>query len=152
MPATIVPTTFNQVKNLIAQLDNRIYHTKELLDDEPNQIETLKDNGNIVGFGVHKRVKGQELINYTNENYLDEDAPPTSFYNDVDPNASYVWIEILDIIDSDQKKGYGRDYVDWVKAQYPNQRIYVYPIKTVEFWYKQKFVSIGNDTEWVRYI
>lgn len=80
------------------------------------------------------------------EKYLERD-----FYLDIQNQRDYVFIEALDVLKEHEGKGYAAFFINWLKAKYPNKRLYVYTLdKSRNFWFKQDFEVLGS-TVWMSF-
>jgi len=134
------------------------YHANELsqkpLEDLPPYIHLIEVDGNLAGYGVvWELASPKELIQKAEQYYFREDEKylQKDFYIEIKNSKNFIFIEALDILKDFEGKGYAKYFVNWLKEQYPNKRMYVYSIdKSQNFWFKQDFEVLGK-TPWMTF-
>lgn len=155
---TITTKPFNaEVQSQLANIHDT-YHAHELsekpLSDLPPQIHLIEVDGELAGYGVvWELTSPRELIQHAERYYFSDDEKymQKDFYIEIKNSKNFIFIEALDILKDYEGKGYAKHFVNWLKEQYPNKRMYVYSIdKSQNFWYKQSFEVLGK-TAWMTY-
>jgi len=134
------------------------YHAGELskreLSERPDDIHIIKEDGQMVGYGViWEYNSGKQLIQKAEKDYFSDDEKylEKDFYIEIKNQSDYIFIEALDVLKEFERKGYAAFFVNWLKEKYPNKTMFVYTLdKTRNFWYKQGFQALGR-TVWMTY-
>lgn len=134
------------------------YHAPELSKREkseiPEQIHIIEAEDAMVGYGVvWEYENGKQLIKKAEKDYFSDDEKylEKDFYIDIKNKKDFIFIEALDVLKEFESKGYAAFFVNWLKAKYPNKRMYVYSLeKSRNFWFKQDFEVLGS-TVWMTF-
>lgn len=134
------------------------YHARELSTKEiaklPEEIYVIEADDNMAGYGVVWTYEnGKQLIQKAEQDYFSAEDRylEKDFYIDLKNKKKIVFIEALDVLKEYERKGYAKFFVEYLKAKYPNQKMYVYSMdKSRNFWYKQGFEIVGS-TLWMSY-
>lgn len=154
----ITAKPFDQaMQNVLSELHSG-YHAGELSrkdrSDLPEHIYLIEDDDTMVGYAViWEYQNGKQLIHKAERDYFaaDEKYLERDFYLDIQNQRDYVFIEALDVLKEHEGKGYAAFFINWLKAKYPNKRLYVYTLdKSRNFWFKQDFEVLGS-TVWMSY-
>lgn len=157
MPAIIAKPLDQEMQTELSELTSG-YHAGELSSKEkselPEEIYVIEAEDTMVGYGVvWEYDSGKQLIQKAEKDYFsaDEKYLETDFYIDIKNKKDFIFIEALDVLKDFEGKGYGAFFINWLKAKYPNKKIYVYSLeKSKNFWYKQGFEVLGN-TVWMTF-
>lgn len=157
MPTITARLLDQDMQGILGELTSG-YHAGELskreIPAEPDPIYIIEDKDQMVGYGVvWEYESGKKLIHKAEQDYFnpDEKYLERDFYLDIMNKTDIVFIEALDVLKEHEGNGYAAFFIDWVKAKYPNKRIYVYTIdKSRNFWFKQDFEAVGS-TIWMSY-
>ncbi|MWV47165.1 GCN5 family acetyltransferase [Paenibacillus sp. HJL G12] len=155
---TIIAKPFDPDMQQVLSEITTAYHAGELSAKEPSElpeeIYTIEAEDTMVGYGVvWEYHNGKQLIQKAERDYFsaDERYLEKDFYIDIKSQRDFVFIEALDVLKEFEKRGYAASFVNWLKAKYPNKRMYVYTLdKSRNFWFKQDFEVLGN-TPWMTY-
>ncbi|WP_424766969.1 GNAT family N-acetyltransferase [Paenibacillus sp. sgz302251] len=155
---TINAKPFDQEMQTILSELMSSYHAGELskkdISDIPEDIFIIEDENKMVGFGViWEYDSGKQLIQKAEKDYFSDDEKylEKDFYIDIKNKTDFIFIEALDVLKEFEGKGYAALFVNWLKAKYPNKKMYVYTLdKSRNFWFKQGFEVLGN-TVWMTY-
>lgn len=155
---TITAKPFDQDMKTILSEINTSYHAAELSKKDssalPEEIYLIEDEDHMVGYGVVWEYKsGRQLVHKAETDYFKDDEKylEKDFYTDISGRRDIIFIEALDVLKEYEKKGYAKFFVNWLKAKYPNKKIYVYSLdKTRNFWFKQDFEVLGT-TPWMTF-
>lgn len=134
------------------------YHAPELSKRDrseiPEQIYMIEAEDAMVGYGVvWEYENGKQLIKKAEKDYFSDDEKylEKDFYIDIKNKKDFIFIEALDVLKESESKGYAAFFVNWLKAKYPNKRMYVYSLeKSRNFWFKQDFEVLGS-TVWMTF-
>lgn len=134
------------------------YHAPELSKRDrpeiPEQIYMIEAEDAMVGYGVvWEYENGKQLIKKAEKDYFSDDEKylERDFYIDIKNKKDFIFIEALDVLKEFESKGYAAFFVNWLKAKYPNKRMYVYSLeKSRNFWFKQDFEVLGS-TVWMTF-
>ncbi|MEV5029586.1 GCN5 family acetyltransferase [Paenibacillus sp. LPE1-1-1.1] len=134
------------------------YHAPELSKRDrseiPEQIYMIEAEDAMVGYGVvWEYENGKQLIKKAEKDYFSDDEKylEKDFYIDIKNKKDFIFIEALDVLKEFESKGYAAFFVNWLKAKYPNKRMYVYSLeKSRNFWFKQDFEVLGS-TVWMTF-
>ncbi|WP_419871482.1 GCN5 family acetyltransferase [Candidatus Pristimantibacillus sp. PTI5] len=134
------------------------YHAPELSKRDrseiPEQIYMIEAEDAMVGYGVvWEYENGKQLIKKAEKDYFSDDEKylEKDFYIDIKNKKDFIFIEALDVLKDFESKGYAAFFVNWLKAKYPNKRMYVYSLeKSRNFWFKQDFEVLGS-TVWMTF-
>ncbi|MBW7474795.1 GNAT family N-acetyltransferase [Paenibacillus oenotherae] len=155
---TIIAKPFDQdIQTQLGEIQSA-YHAAELSkkdkSDIPEEIYIIEAEGAMVGYGVvWEYDNGKPLIHKAEKDYFhaDEKYLEKDFYIAIKNETDFVFIEVLDVLKEHEGKGYAAYFINWLKAKYPNKKMYVYTLdKSRNFWYKQGFEVVG-DTIWMSY-
>lgn len=155
---TIIAKPFDQdMQTLLGEL-NSGYHAGELSRKDkselPEEIYMIEAETNMVGYGVvWEYDNGKQLIHKAEKDYFSDDEKylEKDFYIDIKNKTDFIFIEALDVLKEYEGKGYAAFFINWLKAKYPNKKMYVYTLdKSRNFWFKQGFEVVGN-TVWMSY-
>ncbi|NIK78020.1 GNAT superfamily N-acetyltransferase [Paenibacillus castaneae] len=157
MPAIIAKPLDQEMQTELSELTSG-YHAGELSSKEkselPEEIYIIEAEDTMVGYGVvWEYGNGKQLIQKAEKDYFsaDEKYLETDFYIDIKNKKDFIFIEVLDVLKDFEGKGYGAFFINWLKAKYPNKKMYVYSLeKSKNFWYKQGFEVLGN-TVWMTF-
>ncbi|GKU76430.1 GCN5 family acetyltransferase [Paenibacillus sp. L3-i20] len=157
MPA-ITAKPFNEdMQKVLGELSSG-YHSGELSQKDaselPENIYLIENDDMMVGYAViWEYSNGNQLILKAEKDYFksDEKYMQRDFIIDIKNRTDYIFIEALDILKEYEGKGNAAFFMKWLKAKYPNKRMYVYSIdKSQNFWFKQDFEVLGT-TAWMTY-
>lgn len=155
---TITTKRFDQeMKAQLSELKSG-YHARELSEKDPSElpeeIYTIEAEDTMVGYAViWEYASGKSLIQKAEQDYFTpgEKHLEKDFYIDIKNKTNIIFIEALDVLKEYERKGYAAYFIEWLKAQHPKQKIYVYSLgRSKNFWYKQEFEVVGN-TLWMSY-
>ncbi|MDQ0063343.1 GCN5 family acetyltransferase [Paenibacillus harenae] len=157
MPAIISKPFDQDMQTLLSELKSG-YHAGELSKKDsseiPKEIHIIEAGANMVGYGViWEYDKGKQLIHKAEKDYFSDDEKylEKDFYIDIKNKTDFIFIEALDVLKEYEGSGYAAFFVNWLKAKYPNKKMYVYTLdKSRNFWFKQGFEVLGN-TVWMSY-
>lgn len=158
MPSITAKAFDQEMQSLLGEI-NSGYHAAELSKKEksalPEEIHLIEDDNNtLVGYAViWEYNSGKKLIDKAEKDYFDKEDKylEKDFYIDIKNKTDIILIEVLDILKPFQGKGYAKFFINWLKASYPNKKMYVYTIdKSRNFWFKQDFEVLGS-TNWISY-
>lgn len=157
MPAIIAKRFDPAMQVLLSELKSG-YHAGELSKKEiseiPAKIHIIEAENDMVGYGVFWEYDtGKQLIKKAEKDYFSEDERylEKDFYIDIKNKTDFIFIEALDVLEEFEGKGYAAFFMNWLKAKYPNKKMYVYTLdKSRNFWFKQGFEVLGN-TVWMTY-
>lgn len=155
---TINTKPFDQEMLAILSEVKTSYHARELSAKEksklPEDIYLIEVDDNMAGYGVVWTYEnGKQLIQKAEQDYFSDDERylEKDFYIDLKNKKEIVFIEALDVLKEYERKGYAKFFIDYLKAKYPNRKMYVYSMdKSRNFWYKQGFEIVGS-TLWMSY-
>lgn len=155
---TITAKPFDQNMQTILSELNSGYHAGELsrrdVSELPKDIYIIEADEQMVGYGVvWEYNSGKELIHKAETEYFADDERhfEKDFYIEVKGQTDIVFIEALDVLKEFEGNGYAAFFMNWLKAKYPNKKMYVYSLeKSKNFWYKQGFEVVGS-TVWMSY-
>lgn len=155
---TIVAKPFDQDMQALLGEIATAYHAPELSKREkteiPEQIHIIEAEDAMVGYGVvWEYENGKQLIKKAEKDYFSDDEKylEKDFYIDIKNKKDFIFIEALDVLKEFESKGYAASFINWLKAKYPNKRMYVYSLeKSRNFWFKQDFEVLGS-TVWMTY-
>lgn len=155
---TITAKSFDQEMQALLSEITSSYHSGEMGRKEqselPDDIYLIEAEDEMVGFGViWEYANGNQLIQKAEQEYFSEDERylEKDFYIDIKNKTNIIFIEALDVLKEFEGQGHGAFFIDWLKARYPNQKLYVYSLeKSKNFWYKQNFEVVGS-TMWMSY-
>jgi len=156
--STIIAKPFDQeMQNVLSDIHSA-YHAGELSKKEkselPEDIYVIEAEDEMVGYGiVWEYDNAKQLIQKAEKDYFSDDEKylERDFYIEIKNKKNFVFIEVLDVLKEFEGKGYAASFINWIKAKYPNKKMYVYTLdKTRNFWYKQGFEPLGN-TVWMTF-
>jgi hypothetical protein len=155
---TINVKPFDQEMQAVLSEIRSAYHAGELskkdISELPDDIHLIEVDSHIAGYGVIWEYRnGKQLIQKAEKDYFSDDEKylEKDFYIDIKNKTDFIFIEALDILKPFERKGYAAFYINWLKAKYPNKKMYVYTLdKTRNFWFKQGFEVVGS-TVWMSY-
>jgi len=157
MPTIIAKPFDHEMQRCLSEVISA-YHAGELskkdLSELPQEIYVIQAKDTMVGYGVvWEYDNGNQLIQKAEQDYFspDERYLEKDFYVDIKSKRDFIFIEALDVLREYESNGYGAALVNWIKAKYPNKRMYVYSLdKTRNFWFKQNFEALGS-TPWMTF-
>ncbi|WP_138756186.1 GCN5 family acetyltransferase [Paenibacillus sinopodophylli] len=156
--ATIKAKPFDSdMQELLGEITTA-YHAPELSKRDsseiPEQIYMIEAEDAMAGYGVvWEYENGKQLIKKAEADYFSDDEKylQKDFYIDIKNKRDFIFIEALDVLKEFESKGYAAAFINWLKAKYPNKRMYVYSLeKSRNFWLKQDFEMLGS-TVWMTY-
>lgn len=157
MPTMITKSFDEEMQRCLSEITSA-YHAGELstvdLAELPEEICIIEVENEMVGYGVvWEYDNGKQLIQKAEQDYFnaDERYLEKDFYIDVKNKKDFIFIQALDVLKEFENKGYAASFVNWLKAKYPNKKMYVYTLdKSRNFWFKQNFEILGS-TAWMTF-
>ncbi|WP_042166319.1 GNAT family N-acetyltransferase [Paenibacillus gorillae] len=155
---TIIAKPFNEeMQAQLGELDSG-YHAGELSQkaqaELPEEIYIIEAEEEMVGYAVIWEYANEKaLIHKAERDYfhIDEKYLERDFYIDIKNERNFIFIEALDVLKDHEGKGYAAFFINWLKAKYPNKKMYVYSLdKSRNFWFKMNFEPVG-DTVWMSF-
>ncbi|MGG3506567.1 GNAT family N-acetyltransferase [Paenibacillus lautus] len=157
MPTIIAKPFDHEMQRCLSEITSA-YHAGEMstkeLSELPEEIYIIEAEDEMVGYGVvWEYDNGKQLIQKAEQDYFstDERYLEKDFYIDVKNKKDFIFIQALDVLKEFENKGYAASFVNWLKAKYPNKKMYVYTLdKSRNFWFKQNFEVLGS-TAWMTF-
>ncbi|MDN4067657.1 hypothetical protein QYF50_07090 [Paenibacillus vini] len=124
---------------------NNIEYLSDALDGKYPRLHFIVDeSGTTVGVAKVLFVTGRWILHQ-----LDSDER-----NDLkfllSSETGYLFISMINIFPRFQRKGFGGEFINWIKMNSNGKTVILHPADTVEYWEKQGFDYIGKKS-WYLY-